>query len=301
MGPVEKINPDATIPASNLPPCGILHQPKELLYVHEDPRTVTTAIVVTSVVAAVLLAGLVALAVYISPPIFGGIAAVGLVFYSIQLVGQLREIRFGGLFADDLHVGKVATDWLGRFERKVFDRTAVLEVTVETGKISVVGVDGSTLFWTSLLSASEMNRYADFLGVRVVRDVAPAGPDPNRRAPVARSPDSRDHAGDRWPVRWTGSAESGQDSGYPSRPPRGVAASARSLVRLRRNPVCLGAHAGAWPAAFSRAGRVRRRRGHGGLSGFVVCGDRKPDGGRGNGRPDGAGLPSLVVLASQAW
>ena len=174
VGPVEKINPDATIPASNLPPCGILHQPKELLYVHEDPRTVTTAIVVTSVVAAVLLAGLVALAVYISPPIFGGIAAVGLVFYSIQLVGQLREIRFGGLFADDLHVGKVATDWLGRFERKVFDRTAVLEVTVETGKISVVGVDGSTLFWTSLLSASEMNRYADFLGVRVVRDVAPA-------------------------------------------------------------------------------------------------------------------------------
>jgi hypothetical protein len=190
--PVEKVHPDTTMHGVDLPPCGILHQPKEQLYLHEDPRNVRTAIVIASVVFAVLLAGLVALAIYVSVPIFGGLAVLLGVFYAIQLVGQLRELRFGGLYADDLHVAKITTDWLGRFERKVYDRTAVLEVKIEPGIITVLGVDGSTLFWTGFLSASDMDRYADFLGARVVREAPPVQQDaiavPPTRTPVGVLP-----------------------------------------------------------------------------------------------------------------
>lgn len=181
---VEKLEPDVTLPGMKVPPCGFMHQPKELFFAHEDPRTVRSAIVIVTVIAALLLAGLIAAAIYVSLPIFGAVAALLLVFYSIQLLGQLREIRFGGLFADDLHVGKVTTNLLGRFERKVYERSSVLEVVISGPKISVVGKDGSTLFWTTLISTADMQRYGEFLGCRIVRDAPAADADSIATPPV---------------------------------------------------------------------------------------------------------------------
>lgn len=184
MGAVNPVRPDTKVFGLELPPCGVQHQPKETLFVHEDPKRMMSAIVITSVIAAVLLAGLVAGAIYISFPIFGVIAVLLLAFYAVQMISGRRELRFAGLYADDLHVGRITTDWIGRKDSRIFDRSSVLEVTVGTGKITVVGTDGSTLFWTTLVSPPDMERYAQFLGVRVIHEVSPAQQDSIAVPPV---------------------------------------------------------------------------------------------------------------------
>src|SRR4029077_6712326 len=111
---------DAAIDAAGLPPCGINHHPKEVFFAHWDPKAERTGVIVASVIAAVVLAVLVLLAVNVSVPIFGGIAVLGVALFGVQLVGAWREWRVGGVFADDLHVGKItSSSWTGRLVRKV--------------------------------------------------------------------------------------------------------------------------------------------------------------------------------------
>jgi hypothetical protein len=186
-GPVEAVHSDAAIDAAGLPPCGIHHRPKEVFFAHWDPKTVRTGVIVLSVIAVVVLAILVLLAVNISVPVFGGIAALGVAWFGLQLVSAWREWHVGGVFADDLHLGKITTTSLtGRFVRKVYERTSVLQCNVDagTGKLTVVGVDGSTLFWTAALARADIDRFVAFVGRREVIEEAPKEPDPIAALPV---------------------------------------------------------------------------------------------------------------------
>jgi hypothetical protein len=178
-GPVEAVHAEAAIDAAGLPPCGIDHHPKETFFAHWDPKTYRTGIVIGGVIAAVVLTVLVLLAINISVPIFGGIGVLGVAWFGLQLVGAWREWHVGGVFADDLHVGKITTTSLtGRFVRKVFDRKSVLQCNVDAQKLTVVGVDGSTLFWTSLLAPRDIDRFVAFVGSRAVIEEPPVQPDP---------------------------------------------------------------------------------------------------------------------------
>jgi hypothetical protein len=67
--------------------------------------------------------------------------------------------------------------------RKVYPRTAVLECNIGT-TLTVVGVDGSTLFWTAALSPADVDRFVEFLGCRVVRETPQAQPDSIASPPV---------------------------------------------------------------------------------------------------------------------
>lgn len=183
VGPVQAVHPDAAITASGLPPCGIAHQPKEVFFAHWDPKVERTGLVVVLVVAAVVLAVLALLAVKVSVPIFGGLAALGVAWLGLNLFGEWRERRVGGVFADDLHVGKTTTS-NGRLVRKVYERTSVLQCTIESRLLTVVGVDGSTLFWTGGLASQDVDRFVAFLGCRTVRDAPPEQPDPIASAAV---------------------------------------------------------------------------------------------------------------------
>jgi hypothetical protein len=186
-GPVAAVHTDAPIDAAGLPPCGIDHHPKEVFFAHWDPKTLRTGGIVLCVIAAVVLAVLVLLAVNISVPVFGGIAALGVAWLGLQLVSGWREWHVGGVFADDLHVGKITTTSLtGRLVRKVYDRTSVLQCNVDagTGKLTVVGVDGSTLFWTAALVRTDIDRFVAFVGRREVIEEAPKAPDPIATPPM---------------------------------------------------------------------------------------------------------------------
>jgi hypothetical protein len=186
-GPIEAVHADAAIDAAGLPPCGIDHHPKEVFFAHWDPHTERTGVIVLSVIALVVLSALVLLAVYISIPIFGGIATLGVAWFGLQLGSARREWHVGGVFADDLHVGKITTTSLtGRFVRKVYERTQVLQCNVDagTGKLTVVGVDGSTLFWTAALARPDIDRFVAFVGRREVIEEAPAQPDAIAAPPV---------------------------------------------------------------------------------------------------------------------
>jgi hypothetical protein len=176
---------DAAIDAAGLPPCGIDHHPKEVFFAHWDPKTYRTGIVVGSVVAAVVLPVLVLLAVNISVPIFGGIAALGIAWFGLQMFGAWRELHAGGVFADDIHVGKITTTSVtGRFVRKVFERRSVLQCNVDGQTLTVVGVDGSTLFWTSLLARKDIDRFVAFVGRPEVIEESPVQRDPIAAPPV---------------------------------------------------------------------------------------------------------------------
>jgi hypothetical protein len=184
-GPVEAVHPDAASDTSGLPPCGIDHHPKEVFFAHWDPKTERTGVLIASVIAAIVLAVLVLLAMYVSVPIFGGIAALGVAWFGLQLVSAWRESRLGGVFADDLHVGKITTtSILGRFVRKVYERKSVLQSNIDGQKLTVVGVDGSTLFWTSLLAPKDIDRFVAFVGGRTVVEEPPMQPDAIAAPPV---------------------------------------------------------------------------------------------------------------------
>jgi hypothetical protein len=177
-GPVQAVHPDAPIDAAGLPPCGIDHHPKEVFFAHWDPKAERTGTVIAFVIAAVVLAVLVLLAMNISVPIFGGIAALGLTWFGLQLVGQRREMRAGGVFADDLHVGKITTsNVIARLVRKVYDRSSVLQCNVDGLQLTVVGVDGSTLFWTGGLAPKDIDRFVAFVGRPEVVAEHPVQPD----------------------------------------------------------------------------------------------------------------------------
>jgi hypothetical protein len=183
-GPVEAIHPDAGVTAVGLPPCGIAHHPKEVLFVHWDPKAERTGTIIAFVIAVIVLAVLGALMYYVSVPIFGGIAALGLAWFGLNLFGEWRERRAGGVFADDLHVGKLTTS-NGRWVRKVYARTSVLECNIAVGPIlTVVGVDGSTLFWTGALTPADIDRFVAFIGCKVNRETQPAQADPIAAAPI---------------------------------------------------------------------------------------------------------------------
>jgi hypothetical protein len=183
-GPVQAVHPEAPVAAIGLPPCGIAHHPKEELFVHWDPKAERTGTIVAFVIAVIVLAILGALMYYVSVPIFGGIAAIGLAWFGLNLFGEWRERRAGGVFADDLHVGKLTTS-NGRWVRKVYDRSSVLECNIAVGPtLTVVGVDGSTLFWTGAITAADMDRFVAFIGCKVNRETPPAQPDPIAAAPI---------------------------------------------------------------------------------------------------------------------
>ncbi|HVH64277.1 MAG TPA: hypothetical protein VNA65_11830, partial [Candidatus Dormibacteraeota bacterium] len=159
-----------------LPPCGIAHHPKEVFFAQYDPSTIRKGVITVYGFSAALLAILIALAIYISWPIFGGIAALGLAYLVSDQIGMWRTRKISGLYADDLHVALITNTsfWT---DRKVFDRTAVLESVIST-RFSVVGTDGSTLFATSLISNADIDRFVAFLGCRVVRDTPVTSGDP---------------------------------------------------------------------------------------------------------------------------
>jgi hypothetical protein len=184
VGPVQAVRPDATSTSAGLPPCGIAHHPKEVFFAHWDPKVERTGAIILFVITVIALAVLGALMYYVSVPIFGGIAVLGLAWLGLNLFGEWRERRAGGVFADDLHVGKLTTS-NGRWVRKVYDRSSVLECNIKVGPtLTVVGVDGSTLFWTGALSAADVDRFVAFVGCKVTREAAPAQPDPIASAPI---------------------------------------------------------------------------------------------------------------------
>lgn len=184
-GPVQEVHRDAAIAGLELPPCGVMHQPKEQFFAHVDPKAERQGVVIVLVLAGIVLAVLLPLALLVSAPIFGAIAVLGLAWLALELYGESREHRIGGIYADDLHVAKITT-MFGRVVRKVFLRSAVLEVSIGT-RINIVGTNGSTLFYSGMISAEDMERYAAFLGCRVVRDTPPAQPDSIATPPVKTS------------------------------------------------------------------------------------------------------------------
>jgi len=183
-GRAQRLHPEGRVGAAGLPPCGIQHQPREEFYAHEDPATIRKGVIIVSAVAAVILVILVLLAIFISAPIFGGIAAVGLAWYMVQLFGQRREMTVGGVYADDLHVAKIDTGFVAEFRRAVYERSVVREVRMDSLSMTLVGVDGSNLFMSGLVSRADRDRFAAFLGVPVTSDTPPAQPDALATAPV---------------------------------------------------------------------------------------------------------------------
>jgi hypothetical protein len=155
-------------------------------FAHEDWRQELTGAAVLLVIVAVPVGFFIVLAVYFSPLVWGALAGAGIAFYAYQLFEVWLSHRHGGVFADGLHVGKIDVAWL-RVRRKVFDRKSVHEVRLTNGVLTVVGVDGKTLFSSGLLSAADRQRFADFVGGRVVEPEAPP-PDPLAVAPV-RTPE----------------------------------------------------------------------------------------------------------------
>jgi hypothetical protein len=185
-GPVQALHTDAPIDAAGLPPCGIDHHPKEVFFAHWDRKTERTGVLIASVISAVVLAVLVLAMVYISVPIFGAIAALGLAWFGFSALGTWREWNVGGVFADDLHIGKITSStWVGRLVRKVYERTSVLQCNVDGQLLTVVGVDGSTLFWTGALAPTDIDRFVAFVGRPEVVAERPVQPDPIAAPPVA--------------------------------------------------------------------------------------------------------------------
>ena len=140
---------------------------------------------IASVISAVVLAVLVLAMVYISVPVFGGIAALGLAWFGFSALGTWREWNVGGVFADDLHVGKITSStWVGRLVRKVYERTSVLQCNVDGLLLTVVGVDGSTLFWTGALAPKDIDRFVAFVGRPTVIEEPPVQAEAIASAPV---------------------------------------------------------------------------------------------------------------------
>lgn len=174
-GSVHQVHPDMSIPGAALPPCGVAHYPKEVLYLPWDRSLYRKGVISALVVALPIVAVLILLAILVSAPIFGTLAALGVGYLALDMFGDWRARKVSGVFADDLHVGKISSA-NGRIVRKVFDRKAVLECVSGT-RFSVVGVDGSTLFWATLLTDTEIDQFVQFVGCRLVNDKPAQQPD----------------------------------------------------------------------------------------------------------------------------
>lgn len=181
---VQRIQPDTTTSTLGLPPCGIAHQPKEVFLAHPDPRLERLGLRILVVLIGVIIVVSGFLAIKVSALIFGPIGVMVAGYLALQAVTDWRTRNVSGVFADDLHVGKLSTSYSGRLVRKVFDRSAVLQCNVSsTNSLSVVGVDGSTLFTSSVLAPADVDRFLAFVGARVVRE-SPAQPDSIAVAPI---------------------------------------------------------------------------------------------------------------------
>lgn len=176
--PVERVRPDSALAAAGLPPCGIQHQPKEQFFAHYDRKKELSGVAILAVIVAIPVALFVFLAVAFSTIWWAAPAALGVLFFAEQLVELWRTGRDGGIYADDLHVAKIETSFLWFLRPKTYDRKSILEIRIAAGVLTVVGVDGSTLFYTGLISATDQQRFADFVGGRVVQEVPPPHADP---------------------------------------------------------------------------------------------------------------------------
>lgn len=155
----------------NVPPCGFQHQPREQFFARYDPKQELSGAVILTALVAIPVGLSVLLSFAFRSPIPAAVGGgVGVVFLGFQFFELWRANGAAGIFADDLHVGKIDIAW-GRVRRKVWDRKAVYEVRLDNGALTVVGVDGSTLFNSGFTSAADQQRFADFIGGKTV--VAP--------------------------------------------------------------------------------------------------------------------------------
>ena len=175
--PVAPLREAAQPAGLSLPPCGIQHWPKEQFFAHLDPKQELNGAVVVGVIVAVPVGVFVYLAIAFSTIWWAGPAALGILFYAEQMVELWRGNRDGGIYADDLHVTKIETIFLWFMRRKTYDRKSILEVRLANGTMTIVGVDGSTLFSTALVSEADQQRFADFVGGLVVNEIPPPQPD----------------------------------------------------------------------------------------------------------------------------
>ena len=182
--PVQKVRPDTALAAAGLPPCGIQHQPKEQFFAHLDLKKELNGAAILAVIVAIPVAFFVWIAILVSNIWWAAPAALGVLFLAEQMVELWRCNRDGGIYADDLHVAKIETSFLWFLKRKVYDRKSVLEVRLAGGVLTVVGVDGSTLFYSGLISDADQKRFADFVGGRVVEETKAPVPDALAVPPV---------------------------------------------------------------------------------------------------------------------
>lgn len=182
--PVQKVRPDTVLAAAGLPPCGIQHQPKEQFFAHLDLKRELNGAAILAVIVAIPVALFVWIAILASNIWWAAPAALGVLFLGEQMVELWRCNRDGGIYADDLHVAKIETSFLWFLKRKVYDRKSVLEVRLAGGVLTVVGVDGSTLFYSGLISDADEKRFADFVGGRVVEEKKAPVPDALAVPPV---------------------------------------------------------------------------------------------------------------------
>ena len=170
-----------------VPPCGFQHQPREQFFARYDPKQELSGAAILSFIVAIPVALSVLLSFELKslvPAAIGG--GLGAVFLGFQFFELWRANKSAGIFADDVHVGKIDIAW-GRVRRKVWDRKAVYEVQLNNGALTVVGVDGSTLFSSGLTSAADQQRFADFIGGKTV--VAPPPQDVALAVPPVRTPE----------------------------------------------------------------------------------------------------------------
>ena len=185
---VQRLNPEGRVGATGLPPCGIQHQPKEQFFAHFDSKKELSGAAILAVIVAIPTAVFVSLAIAFSTIWWAGPAALGVLFYAEQMVELWRGNRDGGIYADDLHVAKIETSFLWYLTRKTYDRKSILEVRLASGVLTVVGVDGSTLFSTGLISDADQRRFADFVGGHVVEESPPSQADA-LAVPPTRTPE----------------------------------------------------------------------------------------------------------------
>lgn len=175
--PVQRIRPDSVLSAAGLPPCGIQHQPKEQFFAHFDRKQELNGVAIMAVIVAIPVAIFLWIAFAFSSIWWAIPAALGVLFFAEQLVELWAGNRHGGIYADDLHVAKIEANFFWHMRRQVYDRKSIFEVRLANGVLTVVGIDGSTLFFTSLVSEVDQQRFADFVGGRVVKESPAPVPD----------------------------------------------------------------------------------------------------------------------------
>ncbi|HET7467923.1 MAG TPA: hypothetical protein VFL29_14790 [Candidatus Dormibacteraeota bacterium] len=171
--PVQRVRPDSVPAGVGLPPCGVHHQPKEQFFAHYDRKEEMSGAAILAVIVAIPVAIFIGLAFAFSSIWWAIAAVVGVLFYGEQLIELWAGSRNGGIYADDLHVAKIEANFFWHMRRTVYDRKSILEIRLSNAAMTAVGVDGSTLFLSSLISKADRRRFADFVGGRVVEDAPP--------------------------------------------------------------------------------------------------------------------------------